>query len=92
MAISEIDGEENRFYPLPADDYLIVESSVLSSENAVTVKLVDLAGRTIQSSDVNVMMDHIQIDTKLIKDGAYILLIDDARNQQILKQKIVVKH
>jgi subtilisin family serine protease len=92
VAISEIDAAENSFYPLPADDYLIVESSLLTSESTVTVKLVDLEGRTIQSSKMNVVVDQIQIDTKLIKDGAYVLLIEDARHQQILKQKILVKH
>ncbi len=73
-------------YPMPADNYLIIKSTAMQKNNKI--KLTDITGRIVFETEMNT--DEIKIETSLLSNGSYLLLINDSESKLI--KQVIVQH
>lgn len=82
-----IAGYGLKFYPNPTDGQLVVEIESLDSETTGNIKVIDINGRLIYTTNTLEPLNHISLIDQ--PEGSYILQIqinEDSRSYRIIKK------
>lgn len=86
-----LDSENGRFYPNPVNDQLTIELKT-NDLQGILVDFIDLQGRTIEVSQVEIIDNQIKINTLHLPNGLYHCVVSDKNKQMLLRQKLTVIH
>ncbi len=78
------DVSEITIYPNPAKDKLYID---YQDDMDLTVKLVDVSGRIVFSSDIAIS----ELDVKSLGSGIYFIIITNGAEQKVVSQKLVIE-
>jgi len=71
VSINEKNNTEINIYPNPADDHITVQYAMLEKDDAITINIVDMQGRTIKTIKSTNQIDEITIAISELKSGFY---------------------
>lgn len=78
------EDETTRIYPNPAQNFVIIESEIVSE--ALTISVTDFTGRLIHQEAFN---SNVQLDVSALANGAYYISILDGQNVVTFKKMII---
>jgi hypothetical protein len=67
--------EEIKVYPLPAEDFVTIESEAFAGCSSVKVELLDYAGRTVRQETFSDISGSVQLSLKNLSSGVYLARI-----------------
>lgn len=75
-------------YPQPAKDLVNISLSYFY-EPTIEIKIIDVTGKVVRSSELVVRNGKAQVETSQLNDGVYILQIQNSKGQ-ISKKKLII--
>ena len=86
LGVNDLQIERLKFYPNPVTDVLHVEFGSFSKDD-MTTKIVDIAGKTLQTDSVQVLPGHnsFDIDVQNLPAGNYLLWLGNSKGSTTLK-------